>query len=143
MRLSARTVRASAPSRSGAYDLNLGDEVTLLPGKCPCGSALLRVAAVAGRRDDDFLYGNSRVPASAFRHVLGSDPAISEYQVSQTATGAEIAIVGSPDPGQLRTELVQSLRRYGLSKPEIAVKTVSRIERHAATGKFKRFVPLS
>jgi phenylacetate-CoA ligase len=123
------------------YDL--GDEVTLLPGKCPCGSALLRVAAVAGRRDDDFLYGNSRVPASAFRHVLGSDPAISEYQVSQTATGAEIAIVGSPDPGQLRTELVQSLRRYGLSRPEIAVKTVSRIERHAATGKFKRFVPLS
>jgi phenylacetate-coenzyme A ligase PaaK-like adenylate-forming protein len=122
------------------YDV--GDEVTLLAGECPCGSSLPRVAAVAGRRDDDFRYGTTTVPASAFRHVLGTNPAVSEYQVSQTATGAAIAIVGSPDLERVRAELVQSLRRYGLGEPEIAVKTVIRLERHAATGKFKRFVPL-
>ncbi|WP_218894035.1 hypothetical protein [Mycolicibacterium vinylchloridicum] len=52
----------------GLHDL--GDEVTLLSGECPCGSAFLRVADVTGRRDDDFSYGAITVPASAFRHVL-------------------------------------------------------------------------
>src|SRR4249919_450187 len=65
------------------YDL--GDEVTLLTGCCACGSSMLRVADIAGRRDDDFRYGERTVPASAFRYVLGTDPLISEYQVRQTA----------------------------------------------------------
>jgi phenylacetate-coenzyme A ligase PaaK-like adenylate-forming protein len=34
------------------YDL--GDEVTMLPGECPCGSSLMRIAEVEGRQDDDF-----------------------------------------------------------------------------------------
>jgi phenylacetate-CoA ligase len=71
------------------YDL--GDDVTMLSGECPCGSSLARVAEVEGRRDDDFRYeGIGVVPASVFRHALGSDPAISEYQVRQTAAGAEV-----------------------------------------------------
>ncbi len=123
------------------YDL--GDEVALLPGGCPCGSALMRVATVAGRRDDDFRYGHTTIPASAFRHVLGTDPAISEYQVRQTATGAEIAVVGSPDLAQLKAQLAQALRSYDFSDPELAVAAVARIERHAATGKLKRFIPLA
>ena len=53
------------------YDL--GDEVTWLPGTCECGSAFARVADIGGRRDDDFRYGSITVPASAFRHVLGTD----------------------------------------------------------------------
>jgi hypothetical protein len=42
-------------------------------------------------------YGVRTVAASAFRHVLGTDPAISEYQVRQTSNGADVLIVGGPD----------------------------------------------
>jgi hypothetical protein len=69
---------------------------------------MVRVADIAGRIDDDFRYGAHTVPASAFRHVLGTSPAISE----------------------------------SLANPEIGVTPVPRTERHAATGKLKRFVPL-
>ncbi len=123
------------------YDL--GDQVTLLPGRCPCGSPFLRLAEIAGRRDDDFRYGAQTVPASAFRHVLGTDPMISEYQVRQTRGGAEVLLVGSPDVAAVTRSLTESLRRYGVGNPEIRVVGVDRIERHAATGKLKRFVGLS
>lgn len=122
------------------YDL--GDEVTMLPGECPCGSSLLRVATVEGRRDDDFRYGTRTVPASAFRHVLGTDPAISEYQVRQTPTGAEVLVVGSPDLAAVSAALVASLRRYDLSDATITVTPIAQIERHQATGKLKRFIAL-
>jgi phenylacetate-coenzyme A ligase PaaK-like adenylate-forming protein len=122
------------------YDL--GDEVTLLPDICPCGSAMPRVAAIAGRRDDDFRYGTLTVPASAFRHVLGTDPRIVEYQVHQTPHGADVLVVGSPDTAAVATALVASLRPYGLPDAEITVRTVDRIARHATTGKLTRFVAL-
>ncbi|MFC5949265.1 phenylacetate--CoA ligase family protein [Pseudonocardia lutea] len=122
------------------YDL--GDEVTLLPGPCPCGSAMPRVAAVAGRRDDDFRYGPRLVPAAAFRYVLGTDPLISEYQVHQTADGADVLVVGSPDVPAVGAALVDALRPYGLPDATITVRAVDRIPRHASTGKLSRFVPL-
>jgi phenylacetate-coenzyme A ligase PaaK-like adenylate-forming protein len=122
------------------YDL--GDQVTLLTDPCPCGSELIRVADIAGRRDDDFRYGALTIPASAFRHVLGTDPACSEYQVRQTAGGADVLVVGDPDTGKLATALIESLARFGLSDPTIEVTGVERIERHAGTGKLRRFVPL-
>ena len=123
------------------YDL--GDEVTLLPGRCPCGSSLVRVADIAGRRDDDFRYPEGTIPASAFRHVLGTDPRISEYQVRQTASGAEILVVGDPDPAGLAAAMAAALRPYGLPCADISVSRVARIERHASTGKLKRFVALT
>ena len=122
------------------YDL--GDEVTFLPGPCECGSAFARVADIGGRRDDDFRYGPTTVPASAFRHVLGTDPRISEYQVAQTVTGADILAVGRPDVNALRAALVAALRRYGLPGPTVEVRVVDRIPRHQATGKLKRFIAL-
>ena len=123
------------------YDL--GDEVTLLPGRCACGSSMLRVADIAGRRDDDFRYGERMVPASAFRYVLGTDPLISEYQVRQTAGGADVLVVGSPDSSAVVAALVYSLRRYGLSNPEINLGVVEQIPRHATTGKLKRFIAVT
>lgn len=120
------------------YDL--GDEVTVLPGSCPCGSSLVRVAAIAGRRDDDFTYGSRAVPASAFRYVLGTDPRISEYQVRQTEAGAEVLVVGSPDVAAVTAALTAALQRHGLRRPVIRVTAVAAIERHAATGKLRRFV---
>jgi phenylacetate-CoA ligase len=120
------------------YDL--GDEVTWLPGPCECGSAFARVADIGGRRDDDFRYGPTTVPASAFRHVLGTDPRISEYQVTQTVTGADILTVGSPDVAALTTALVAALRRCGLPEPTVEIRVVDRIHRHQASGKLKRFI---
>jgi phenylacetate-CoA ligase len=122
------------------YDL--GDEVTLLPGRCACGSSMQRIADIAGRRDDDFRYGERMVPASAFRHVLGTDPLISEYQVRQTTGGANVLVVGSPDVRAVAAALISSLRPYGLPNPEVGVGVVEQIPRNASTGKLKRFIAL-
>ena len=50
----ARTLATGLAGRTFPFiRYDLGDEVTLLPGRCPCGSAMPRVADIAGRRDDD------------------------------------------------------------------------------------------
>ncbi|MFR9804762.1 phenylacetate--CoA ligase family protein [Pseudonocardia sp. RS010] len=139
----ARTLATGLAGRTFPFvRYDLGDEVTLLPGVCPCGSAMPRVAAVAGRRDDDLRYGGLLVPASAFRYVLGADPRIAEYQVHQTSGGADVLVVGSPDLPAVTEALVEALRPYGLPDAAITVRTVDRIPRNAATGKLSRFVPL-
>jgi phenylacetate-CoA ligase len=122
------------------YDL--GDEVTLLQDPCPCGSALVRVADVAGRRDDDFHYGARTIPAGVFRHVLGTDPRVSEYQVRQTRDGATVIVVGTPDLTVIAAALEEALRRNGLAAPRVTVTTAGTIERHPTTGKLRRFITL-
>jgi phenylacetate-coenzyme A ligase PaaK-like adenylate-forming protein len=122
------------------YDL--GDEVSLLQEPCPCGSALVRVADVAGRRDDDFRYGERTIPASVFRYVLGTDAQISEYQVHQTRDGAQVIVVGAPDAAAVAAALEDALRRQGLAAPSVSVTAAAAIERHPTTGKLRRFVPL-
>ena len=123
------------------YDL--GDEVTLIPGLCECGSAFARVADIGGRRDDDFQYGSITVPAITFRHVLGTDPHVSEYQVTQTATGADILTVGHPDVDTLTTSVAAALRRCGLANPTVGIRVVARIPRNQASGKLTRFIALA
>ncbi len=138
----ARTLATGLANRSFPFiRYDLGDQVTMLEGACPCGSPLARVADIAGRRDDDFRYGERTIPAAAFRHVLGTDPAISEYQVKQTPAGADVLVVGSPDPAALTAALQQSLRRFGLRDPVIKVIGVAELERREGTGKLRRFVP--
>lgn len=122
------------------YDL--GDQVIPLDGSCECGSAFARVADIAGRSDDDFRYPETTVPAMAFRHVLGTDAQVSEYQVTQTATGADIVVVGTPDAAALTATLVAALRRHGLSKPTIQIRAAASLQRHHASGKLRRFIPL-
>lgn len=123
------------------YDL--GDLVTFLSGKCACGSEYARVADVAGRRDDDFRYGGTTVPPLAFRHVLGTDPNISEYQVTQTARGADILVIGDPDTVGLTSALIGVLSGYGLADPQVRVHAVEQLPRHQTSGKLRRFIPLS
>ena len=136
-----RTVDTGLANRTFPFiRYDLGDEVTWLPDPCECGSAFARVADIGGRRDDEFRYGPTTVPASAFRHVLGTDPRISEYQVTQTLSGADILTVGSPDVAALTTALVDALRRYGLPEPTVEIRVVDRIPRHQASGKLKRFI---
>jgi phenylacetate-CoA ligase len=122
------------------YDL--GDEVTYLPGQCACGSRFARLANVAGRRDDDFHYPRCTVPAGIFRHVLGIDPRLSEYQVRQTPNGVEVLAVGAPDTAELAASLIAALRRLGLADPQVRIWTVDRIQRNDATGKLSRFIAL-
>ncbi len=139
----ARTLATGLANRTFPFiRYDLGDQVTMLPDRCPCGSALARVADIAGRRDDDFHYGAHTVPAAVFRHVLGTDPTISEYQVRQTPAGAEVLVVGSPSFEGVTGALTASLRRCALAEPVVSVTSVARLERHAATGKLKRFVAL-
>jgi phenylacetate-CoA ligase len=122
------------------YDL--GDQVMSLSGECECRSTFTRVADIGGRRDDDFRYGATTVPAIAFRHVLGTDPRISEYQVAQTAAGADILVVGNPNVEVLISSLVGALRRYGLPEPTIRIQVADSLPRHQASGKLRRFIPL-
>jgi phenylacetate-CoA ligase len=125
------------------YDL--GDQVMSLTGECACGSAFARVADIGGRHDDDFRYGATTVPPIAFRHILGTDPGVSEYQVTQTATGADVVVVGAPDAldaGALTSSLIAALRRYGLSEPTVRIRITDSLQRHHASGKLRRFIPL-
>jgi phenylacetate-CoA ligase len=137
----ARTLATGLANRTFPFiRYDLGDQVGWLPGPCACGSAYARVADIGGRRDDDFRYGPIMMPASVFRHVLGTDPRISEYQVTQTVGGADILAVGSPDVHALRASLIAALQRQGLPNPTVEVCVVDRIARHHATGKLKRFI---
>lgn len=123
------------------YDL--GDQVAPLPGACACGSSFARVADIGGRRDDDFHYADMTIPALTFRHVLGTDPRISEYQVTQTPTGADILAVGSPDVTALAAALTAALRKHGLPQPTIRISLADSLTRHQSSGKLRRFIPLT
>jgi phenylacetate-CoA ligase len=139
----ARTLATGLATRTFPFiRYDLGDEVTWLPGRCACGSAFARVADIGGRRDDDFRYRTTTVPASAFRHVLGTDPCVSEYQVKQTAAGAEILAVGAPDVDALGSSVITALRRHGLRDPKVSIRVVERLARHDMSGKLRRFIPL-
>ena len=139
----ARTLATGLANRTFPFiRYDLGDEVKLLPGPCECGSAFARVADIGGRRDDDFRYGSITVPAITFRHVLGTDPHVSEYQVMQTTKGADILTVGRPDIDNLATSVAAALQRCGLPNPSVKIRPVDRIPRNRASGKLKRFIAL-
>lgn len=74
--------------------------------------------------------------------MLGTDPGVSEYQVRQSADGAEIAVVGSANADALSKSVIAALQRHGLTAPLIDIRFVDRIARHEATGKLRRFIPL-
>lgn len=121
----------------------LTDEVTLLSEACPCGSRHTRIADIQGRQDDCFIYGEVVVHPIAFRSPLSRCRGIAEYQVRQTARGAEIAIrcIGRVDISALRREIAKGLAELGLSGAEISVTPVERLDRQDV-GKLRRFLPL-
>jgi phenylacetate-coenzyme A ligase PaaK-like adenylate-forming protein len=142
-RVDGRTLATGLANRTFPFiRYDLGDEVTWLPGPCECGSSFARVADIGGRRDDDFCYGTTTIPASVFRHVLGTDPRVTEYQVTQTPSGAEILAVGAPDVDVTTTSLIATLGAHGLQDPAIHIRVVDRIPRHHASGKLRRFIAL-
>lgn len=122
------------------YDL--GDEITMTSEPCACGMAFTRVADISGRRDDDFVYGSHTVPASAFRHILGTDPRIVEYQVVQTEGGADVLVVANADVEDLAPALDSALQRFGVAQPVVRIRAVEMLGRSQGSGKLRRFVPL-
>lgn len=87
--------------------------------------------------------GGVSVHPHLFRSILGHEPAISEYQVQQTRTGAEIIVcAGGPfDAESLDRKLQEALARLGCPEPTVTVTVVDSIPR-LATGKLKRFLVL-
>ncbi|MET0903624.1 MAG: hypothetical protein ABWZ52_10325 [Acidimicrobiales bacterium] len=119
------------------------DELTLLSGPNPGPWTGRRIADPEGRRDDWFDYGGAFVHPQAFRSPLSQVP-ISEYQVQQTPRGAEVAIVvaGPVDLDELCASIASNLASAGLDQPDLRIRSVDAIERHSATAKLRRFIPL-
>jgi len=122
----------------------LTDQVRFLIAPCPCDSGLTRIDEVHGRLEDLFDYGPGlHVHPHVFRSALGREPGIIEYQVRQTASGAEITVVtgGPVDTGHVAQQVAAALARLGLSDPVVNVCAAAGLDRTAA-GKLRRFVPL-
>jgi phenylacetate-CoA ligase len=122
----------------------LTDQVRFLTGPCPCGSGLTRIDEVQGRLEDLFEYGPGlRVHPHVFRSALGQQPGVTEYQVRQSISGAEITVVtdGPVDTGYIGQQVATALALLGLPDPVVDVRAAGGLDR-TATGKLRRFVPL-
>ena len=118
------------------------DEVTILDGPCACGSVFRRIADPLGRLDDTFIYPNgTAVHPHVFRSCLNQQHLV-EYQVRQTARGADIFAVtsGAVDTGAVASRIEHALRDLGLPAPEVTLVLVDAVDR-LPSGKLKRFVP--
>ena len=108
----------------------------------PCGSVFRRIADPLGRLDDTFTYPNgTAVHPHVFRSCLDQQHLI-EYQVCQTARGADIAVVtsGAVDTDAVASRIERALGELGIPSPEVTVTLVDAVDRQPS-GKLKRFVP--
>jgi phenylacetate-coenzyme A ligase PaaK-like adenylate-forming protein len=125
----------------------LTDEVTLLDdGPCACGSGMRRIDDIGGRSDDLFAYPDGiTVHPIMFRSPLGRERHIIEYQVRQTACGADVAMRtdGPVDVEALRASLEDGLSAAGMRDARVNVEILHADFERQATGKFKRFFPLT
>jgi phenylacetate-coenzyme A ligase PaaK-like adenylate-forming protein len=101
-------------------------------------------ARVSGRSDEGFRYGEVTVHPLVIRTVMLQFHEVVEYQVRQTSTGIDVTAVVDHglDLEVLRGDLSSALGGAGLAAPEVSVRSASNLERDAATGKLRRFVPL-
>jgi phenylacetate-coenzyme A ligase PaaK-like adenylate-forming protein len=118
------------------------DEVTVLGGPCPCGSAFRRIADPQGRLDDIFVYpGGTSVHPHVFRSSLGQHRQIVEYQVRQTDRGADVRVVADADidGAVVEAKIAEALAACGLDQPEVTFTRVTTLDRQPS-GKLKRFI---
>jgi len=101
-------------------------------------------ALVRGRSDEVLRYETAEIHPIVVRSVLVKTPEIADYQVRQTATGIDVAVVadGCVDRERLGERLRSALREAGLADPTVTTRTVAALERNPATGKVRRFVPV-
>jgi len=122
----------------------ISDEVTLVAADPDCPWHGQRLLSVQGRLDDVFHYGDRMIHPHTFRTVFTRHASVSEYQIRQTRRGAEAIVVPSSDFAgeRLEQDLVSALEKAGLPDPDVVLRPVEKIERHARSKKLKRFVPL-
>lgn len=122
----------------------MDDQIRVLPRPCGCGSAMRAIEDVHGRTDDTFSFSGGVVAHPLiFSTVLGRAPQVAEYQVHQTANGADVLVLPAGealDLRSLRRDLEQGLAAVGVVQPRVTVRAVARIPR-LSTGKIRRFVP--
>ena len=120
------------------------DDVIEIQDKNTAYPAFREIKSILGRADDWFTYGKCRVHPMIFRHILGQNKEIEEYQVIQTMDGADILIVSSEgiDLEPLRNGIKSNLLKEGLSNPLLNINLVDSLPRHPETGKVKRFIAL-
>jgi phenylacetate-CoA ligase len=100
-------------------------------------------ASVEGRRDDVFRYGTTIVHPFALITALLRAGQVREYQVRQTARGADITVVADAglDEAALTAAVEHSLRQAGITQPQVTINRAEAIARDPRTGKARRFVP--
>ena len=120
------------------------DEMTVIDGSCPCGSAYTWIEEVQGRLDDSLHYADGlTVHPIVLRSPLGRQRTISDYQVHQTQGGVKVLLrlAGQVDLHALRAEIAVGLAKVGLTDPDVVLVPVDHLDRQSS-GKLKRFVPL-
>lgn len=127
----------------------LSDQPMLLAGPCPCGSAHRRVADLAGRHDELFVYSGAAgrsivVHPKVFTSVLFSEPGVLDYQAVQTEQGANILFLqGAPvDCEAVAHALSLRLASLGVAEPKVVVSACAALQRTPG-GKLVRHVRLS
>ena len=120
------------------------DEVTFLPGPCPCGSAHQRIADVQAARRRVHLPGPPGTPAPVPHRVSRRLPA-GHTRWRQTPSWAAIAVrcTAPVSLDGLRDRVAAALARAGLERPQATVEVVDRFERPGGPAKLKRFIPLA
>jgi phenylacetate-CoA ligase len=101
-------------------------------------------ASVEGRADDIFRYGAVSVHSSTLARTLLRAAEVQEYQVRQTARGADIAVVARAglDSTALAAAAEDDLRQAGVTAPHVTISPVQAIDRDPRTGKARRFLPV-
>jgi phenylacetate-CoA ligase len=100
-------------------------------------------ASVEGRSEDVFRYGTTVVHPFALATPLLRAGQVREYQVRQTARGADITVVADAglDDDALTAAVEQSLRQAGVRQPHVTINHAEAIARDPRTGKVRRFLP--
>jgi len=104
-----------------------------------------RVTDIQGRQDDVFRYPDGTfVHPHLFRSVLTELADVAEYQVAQSTEGATVVVVarGALDGEGLARRLERELEAAGLAGARVETRQVEAIERHAESGKLRRFISL-
>jgi phenylacetate-coenzyme A ligase PaaK-like adenylate-forming protein len=101
-------------------------------------------ATVEGRNDEMLRFGRIDVHPLAVRGVMVKTPSVLDYQVTQTVSGIDVAVVAGAklDMAALQRQLADALRAAGLQDPEVNLRRTNTLERNAQSGKLKRFVSL-
>jgi phenylacetate-CoA ligase len=96
-----------------------------------------RIAEIDGRSDDVFRYGDVTVHPHTFRKVISRFDTVRDYQVRQTASGADV-LVDVRRPGDdldvLARDLTTAVTAAGLPDARVTVTSVETIPRSPYRG---------